>query len=113
MRLAAVCLTAAVLLAGCDSGDGADAAVANNDSVQTSPGLEVAIDVLANDTGTDLTIESFQARSVRGGTVTPLEGDLLNYRPGAGFIGTDQFTYVAQDGAGVKTKRATVTVTVR
>ncbi|WP_420454811.1 Ig-like domain-containing protein [Rubrivirga sp.] len=116
MRLlaAALCLIVAFLSTGCDSADDQDAeTVANNDSAQTSPGEAVTINVLANDRGSDLTIDSFQDRTRSGGTVSKTESDALSYRPGPGFLGADSFTYTARNGDGVTSKNATVTVTVQ
>ncbi len=113
LSVSALCLSAAVLLGGCDAGNDQPEVVATNDTAQTSPGQAVTIHVLANDTGSDLAIESFQERAVRGGRITRTEGDALSYRPGAGFLGTDSFTYVARDGAGVTSKNAIVTVVVQ
>ena len=38
-------------------------------------------------------------------------GALIEYRPGAGFVGQDQFTYTAQDSGGL-TVTANVTITI-
>lgn len=116
MRLVpiALCLSAAFLLAGCDSDGGQSAApVANNDSVQTRPGETVTVNVLRNDTGSDLTIASFQSRSASGGTVVEADGNQLRYTPRAGFVGSDFFTYIARSGNGTESKSATVSVSVQ
>ena len=84
--------------------------VANNDSASTSPGQQVSIPVLSNDTDADgdtLTITS---------STTPAHGTAsctttCTYTPGAGFTGTDTFQYTISDGYGGSTT-ATVTVTV-
>ena len=110
---ATLCLSAAALVAGCDSGDDTTGPVANNDSAQTGPGQAVTINVLANDTGGGLTIESFRERSSGGGTVSKTDNERLTYRPRGGFLGTDSFTYVAQSASGETSKNATVTVTVQ
>ncbi len=114
MRLVpAASLSLAFLLSGCDSDGGSTAPVANNDSVQTRPGEAVTINVLRNDTGTDLTIGSFQSRSASGATIAEADGNQLVYRPRAGFVGSDFFTYVARSGTGEDSKSATVSVTVQ
>lgn len=113
MRLTAIgFLCAAFLASGCDSGGSAEP-VANSDRTQTRPGEAVTINVLANDTGTNLTVATFQARSANGGVVTRAEGERLTYQPRAGFLGTDFFTYVARDDAGLESKNGTVTVVVQ
>jgi chitodextrinase len=55
---------------------------------------------LANDydaNGDVLTIVSFEATTLAGGSVTQT-GHVLTYTPPAGFVGVDQFSYVASDG---------------
>jgi hypothetical protein len=97
-----------------------DAPIANDDTATTTVDTPVDIDVLANDTDVDgdvLTVNSFDATSVSGGTVscdtaatTPTPQ--CTYTPPAGFTGTDTFTYDATDGIDVS-NRATVTITVQ
>ena len=114
VSVATLCLCAAALLGGCDSDDATDSeVVAANDSAETRPGESVTIDVLANDRGRNLTIESFQERTDAGATVTLTDDDALLYRPSPGHLGTDAFTYLARNDEGVTSKRATVTVAVR
>ncbi|PID34459.1 MAG: hypothetical protein CR976_00155, partial [Thiotrichales bacterium] len=87
------------------------APVAVNDSVSTTVDKQVSINVLANDTDADgntLTISSFDAATLRGGTVANSGGQLI-YTPHAGFVGTDTFDYTISDGKG---GFATATVTV-
>ena len=58
------------------------------------------VNPLANDydaNGDLLTIESFDATTLAGGTVIVYD-DSLRYTPPADFIGVDQFSYVATDG---------------
>ena len=96
-----------------------DAPIAVDDTATTPFDTPVDIDVLANDIDVDgdvLTVNSFDAASVAGGTVscdtaatTPTPQ--CNYTPPAGFSGVDTFTYDATDGIDVS-NRATVTVTV-
>ncbi len=70
---------------------------------------EVVVDVLANDFDGNcdpLTIDSFDATSQEGGTVTRSVGsgpggrDELRYTPGPGFQGLDSFVYRVADGTG-------------
>ncbi|SGZ03192.1 fibronectin type III domain-containing protein [Moritella viscosa] len=58
------------------------------------------VNPLANDydaNGDLLTIESFDATTLAGGTVI-VYGDSLRYTPPADFVGVDQFSYIATDG---------------
>ena len=81
--------TATVTITGVD-----DLAIAVADTATTDEDTSVAIDVLANDSdaddGEDPTIDTFDATSVEGGTVTN-SGGILTYTPAAGFSGSDSF----------------------
>jgi len=87
--------------------------VATNDSATTAKNTPVTIHVLANDTdadGNSLSVTNLSAAA--HGTPT-LNGDgTVTYSPNAGFLGTDTFTYTANDGT-VDGNVATVTVTVK
>lgn len=83
--------------------------VALADRYATQQGHTLVVDalsgVLANDTDADL--DPLQARVVNGG---PLHGTLslaadgsLRYVPTAGYVGTDRFSYLANDGYGNST----------
>ncbi|NES97902.1 MAG: hypothetical protein F6K32_22360, partial [Desertifilum sp. SIO1I2] len=92
-----------------------------NDSATATSGTAVNIDVLANDTDPDegdvLSIVSFTQPT--NGTVelnnnnTPNDptDDFLVYTPGSNFVGTDTFTYIANDGT-VQSQAAQVTIEV-
>ncbi len=91
--------------------------VATADTATTPINTQVEIDVLANDTDTDvadtLTIASHDPASANGATVacsTGVAGGLCVYTPATGFTGPDTFDYVVTDGTDTAT--ATVTVTV-
>jgi hypothetical protein len=90
--------------------------VANDDSASTSPDTAVTVNVLANDTDADpedtLSINSFDANSVNGGTVDCSSGTSCTYTPAAGFTGTDSYQYDATDGIGAS-ELATVTISVQ
>lgn len=79
------------------------------DVAVTTPGTTVRIPVLANDTGSGLTITSFGQGA--HGSVT-IEPDLaLSYSPEAGFSGADSFVYSIRDAEGLSsTSEVTVTV---
>jgi subtilisin family serine protease len=94
-----------------------DAVVVVGDAV--APQTET-LDPLSNDTdfnGDPLTLESFPATSVAGGTLARSVGtgpggrDQILYTPPAGFVGTDSFTYVINDGTG-RTDSALVSINV-
>ena len=87
---------------------------ARNDQVVVAQDSSVTIDVVANDSDPDgkellLTIDSYTQGS--NGQVFTIDGRRLDYRPNAGFTGTDTFTYTIRDYGGL-TASATVTVTV-
>ncbi len=82
---------------------------ANNDTA-TSDGEAIMIDVLANDTGENLTITA--AGDQMHGTLEIVNGQ-LNYTPNQGFSGTDEIWYgVISGGDYGNEKWALVTVTV-
>jgi hypothetical protein len=87
------------------------APVANNDSYTTGYNTalnETTVPVLANDSGTSLTVVSNTNPS--HGSVT-LNGDgTFSYVPSKNFIGTDSFQYTISDSFG-RTATATVTIT--
>jgi len=84
-----------------------DAPVAVADSYTGTSDTPVVVDassgVLSNDTDADgdaLTVDSFDATSANGGTVSMNADGSFTYTPTAGYTGTDTFTYVATDGNG-------------
>jgi hypothetical protein len=84
---------------------------ATNDTVETTTGGPITINVTANDRDADgdtLTVTILTPPS--NGTATVSSGQIL-YTPKAGFSGTDSFTYRISDGKGGNAT-ATVTVTV-
>jgi YD repeat-containing protein len=86
--------------------------VANNDSVST-PGWRISFDPRVNDTdpqGDPLRVSSVGAAS-HGATSVDPGGLAITYRPAAGYVGTDAFSYVVTDDSG-GTATATVSVTV-
>ncbi|MBT8135622.1 MAG: tandem-95 repeat protein [Gammaproteobacteria bacterium] len=92
------------------SGNNSPVAVA--DSANTEQGVEVNIDVLANDTDEDagdtLTVTSV-TQPANGSVVNNNDGT-VTYTPDADFSGDDTFTYTVSDGQA--SDSATVTVTV-
>lgn len=80
----------------------------NNDTAE-SDGNAVTIDVLSNDTGSNLTIELADAAS--HGTTSIVNGKIV-YTPNQGYSGLDDFWYgVSSPGLGWKWANVVVTVT--
>jgi len=73
---------------------------ANPDIVYVPMGETSTIDVIANDSGVDLTVTSF-TQPQNGTLVYNEETGLFEYTPNDGYIGTDGFTYVVCDPFGV------------
>lgn len=76
--------------------------IAATDYATLEVDAKATIDVLANDTDADgdtLTITSFDQTSVKGGTVSLVDGK-LSYVPPAGYNGVDTFNYTISDGNG-------------
>ena len=96
-----------------------DGPTAVDDVASTDEDVPTTIDVVANDTDPDGSIDSTSvvilAPPVSGGTATPNPDGTVDYVPGADFVGTDVFTYlVCDDGvpAPILCDTATVTITV-
>lgn len=73
------------------------------DLASTPKNTAVDIPVLANDwdaNGDTLSIRTFTASTVQGGTVTQI-GDTLRYTPAAGYVGKDLIYYEVQDSTGL------------
>lgn len=79
-----------------------------DDEALTETGIPVEIDVLANDLGDGLVVAAVAAPA--NGTAVLASGGIV-YTPAPGFVGTDVFTYTAEDLQG-DAAQATVTVTV-
>jgi ELWxxDGT repeat protein len=90
------------------------APVAAADSATSTNDAAVTIDVLANDTAPDGTLNPASiaiTTSPTHGTATVNAGKVL-YTPTTGFAGTDTFAYTVSDDQGVASAPASVTVTV-
>ncbi len=87
--------------------DPAEPLVENKDTA-SSAGEEITIDVLANDTGVDLSIGLYDTPN--NGTAAVSNG-MLVYTPNAGFTGTEDFWYEIRDPSG-QTAWGNVVVTV-
>jgi predicted RNA-binding protein with TRAM domain len=92
-----------------------EAPVAFNDKMDTLVGTPVIINVIANDTDSDGTIDpasvSVAAGPDNGTAVEQGDGTVL-YTPNAGYSGKDTFMYTVQDDQGVESNTASVSVTV-
>ncbi len=88
-----------------------DEPVATGDSATTDEDTATDVDVLANDTGDDLTISNVSDPA--NGTAEVVGGE-IRYTPDANFNGTDTFTYRACNDANPPecSEPATVTMTV-
>ena len=90
--------------------------VANADSTSTPVNTAATVDVLANDTDSDGTIDPTSV-AVTGGpqhgatSVHPATG-VVTYTPAAGFEGSDSFTYTVEDDDGATSNAATVSIAV-
>ena len=73
---------------------------AQADTASTTMGQPVTIDVLANDTGTNISIGIID--SANGGTMSKLNG-MIVYTPNASFTGLDDFWYEIEDALGQTT----------
>jgi len=86
--------------------------VAHDDSATTSKNTPVTIDVLANDDDADgdtLSVTNLTAAAHGAALLNP--DGTITYTPNPGFLGTDTFTYTANDGT-ADSNVATVTVQV-
>ena len=89
--------------------------VANNDPAVTTVDTLVNINVTANDTDSDGTIDPATIAVIAApanGTAVPKVNGTVDYTPAAGFSGQDTFTYTVNDNLGAISNVATVTVTV-
>ncbi len=98
------------------SGGHNDAPEANEDSANTNFETAVLIDVLANDTDPDGSVDPTTVAIVDAATdgttsVDATTGE-ITYTPDAGFAGVDTFTYIMRDDENTNSNVATVTVTV-
>lgn len=91
-----------------DSQDSAP--VGNPDSVTINQNSSTVIDVLANDTGAGLVINSTNPWSEKGGSVS-IVNNKINYTPASDFTGTDRLWYTFRDSQG-RTNFSVVTISV-
>jgi hypothetical protein len=95
-----------------------DPPVANNDSASTPEDTGVTIDVAANDTDPEFTLDPATAKTACAGCADPVNGTLVNngsgtfnYTPNPDFNGADSFVYEICDTLGA-CNTATVSITI-
>lgn len=91
------------------------APVAGNDSASSANDAAVTINVLANDTDSDGSVDptSVQIASQPAhGSVSVTQSGTVIYTPAAAYSGSDSFTYSVKDDQGATSNVATVTITV-
>ena len=91
-----------------------DAPVATNDSASSVNGAAVTINVVANDTDSDGTVDPTSvhiASQPAHGSVSVTQSGSVVYTPNAGYQGSDSFTYSDSDNQGTMSNIATVTIT--
>jgi Ca2+-binding RTX toxin-like protein len=90
--------------------------VANDDTVSTVKSLSTKIDVLANDTDFDGTLDLTSVVIVNGpahGTVSVnATTGVITYKSDVGYVGMDSFTYTVKDNDGQVSGEATVNLDV-
>ncbi len=85
--------------------------IASDDTVTTTIGTPVTIDLLTNDAGTDQSTTVTVIIEPAHGSASLTANRQLDYQPVAGFTGTDQITYQLTDSKGRKSS-AIVGITV-
>lgn len=89
--------------------------VANNDSATTNEDTAITVDVLANDTDADGTIDRPTLQIVSGpanGIAIKTGTNLVQYTPSPNFNGSDSVRYQVRDNAGGLSNVATLSITV-
>jgi len=76
--------------------------VANTDNYETTQGTAKTLNILANDTGSRLTIDTLYDYTAKGGTTSRSANNAVLFTPKAGFTGEDNFWYVIIDSQGRK-----------
>ncbi len=93
-----------------------DSPVANNDTTTTEEETFVNIDVLANDTDSDGSIDTttvtIATQPANGVVSVAATNGVITYTPNTNFAGVDVFGYTVQDDSAAVSNEATVVVTV-
>ena len=94
-----------------------DSPVAVDDNASTTRNTSVIINLIANDTDIDGTINPasvvITTQPTRGGTVTNHGNGLVTFTPKNNFRGTDLFRYTVKDNLGATSNIATVRVNIK
>src|SRR5205814_1689716 len=113
-------ITVAEIGAGTHQGNGAITVnappVASNDAAGANQNTAKVIDVLANDSDSDGTVDAttvtiISAASHGTTSVNPATG-AVTYTPASNYTGPDSFTYQVKDNLGADSNVATVSITV-
>ena len=89
--------------------------VANDDTATVNQGETVAIDILANDTDDDGTLDLDSVQIITepaNGTATVNNDGTVSYTPSDRFVGEDSFTYTVADNDEQQSETASVNITV-
>jgi hypothetical protein len=92
--------------------------IARDDAVTTNEDVQVAINVIANDTDLDGAINPVSVTVVPGsgpsnGQILSISNGIVTYLPNANYFGTDSFRYTVRDNEGLESLPATVTITIQ
>jgi len=86
---------------------------ANEDVVTTSKNTPITVAVLENDIGDRLRLSTVNDWTVKGGRAA-IQGDSIEYRPKANFVGQDSFWYNFEDAQGrANSTQVKITITDR
>lgn len=90
--------------------------IANDDNQSTAMEIPVIVDLASNDTDADGTINKasvvIKSAPLNGTISQPTAQGNITYTPGAGFVGSDTFTYTIKDNHNGESLPATVTILV-
>lgn len=92
-----------------------EAPIANDDHAMTYPGTAITLNLVANDTDVDGTIDASTLAIVSvasHGQVRNNGDGTVSYQPDVGFGGSDSFVYTVKDKYGAISNKAAVTVVV-
>ena len=110
-----VSLSLLTLACGTSGGSNNQPPVAIDDNRNTSESKSVAVNVIANDSDIDGSINvsslSIITHPANGTAVVDTNGTVL-YTPDSGYSGTDTFTYTIDDNSGATSNVATVTISI-
>ncbi|BCD99391.1 hypothetical protein MARGE09_P3593 [Marinagarivorans cellulosilyticus] len=92
-----------------------DAPLANNDAATTDEDVAIVIDLAANDSDLDGTLDFASLAIVSApsqGSVSDNADGTITYTPNANVNGSDSFSYTLADNEGANSNTATVTITI-